>query len=132
MLATLDGIADGSLVAVPQSPDGVTLAPKITVEDAHVDWAGPGWHVDRLIRACTPNPGAWTVFRGERLKLGPVRVRGTGELHPGQVRVERGAVAVGSASADLELGWVQPSGKRAMPAVDWARGARIEPGESFG
>ena len=132
MVATLDGIADASLVAVPQSPDGVSLAPKISVDDARVDWTAPGRHVERLVRACTPAPGAWTTFRGERLKLGPVRLRGGNELAPGELRVARTGVAVGTAGTDVELGEVQPPSKRPMPAADWARGARIAAGERVG
>src|SRR6476469_1201058 len=65
--ATLDGVADGKLQAVPQPADGVSIAPKINVTDARVDWSAPAMRVDRLIRACTPNPGAWSEFRGHRL-----------------------------------------------------------------
>jgi len=129
LAATMDGIADGSLVAVPQSGDGVSLAPKITVEDARIDWNQPGRPVERRVRACTPSPGAWTTFRAERLKLGPLKLRGSNDLAPGEVRVGRSDVVVGTASLDLQLGLVQPPGKRPMSAADWARGARIEPGE---
>jgi methionyl-tRNA formyltransferase len=129
LLATMDGIATGALVPVPQPAEGVSLAGKITVEDARVPWDSPGRHVDRLVRACTPAPGAWTTFRGDRLKLGPVRVRGANELAPGQLRADRGSVAVGTATVEVELGPVQPPGKRAMPAADWARGVRIGPGD---
>ncbi|MDT4959683.1 MAG: methionyl-tRNA formyltransferase [Pseudonocardiales bacterium] len=127
--ATMDGIADGSLVAQPQSADGVSVAGKITVADAHIDWSAPAQHIDRLIRACTPGPGAWTELHGQRLKLGPVRLRDTTALAPGELLVEKSAVAVGTATVDLELGTVQAPGKRAVPAADWARGARLEPGE---
>ena len=129
LAATMDGLADGSLVAVPQSGDGVSLAPKITVEDARIDWNLPGRPVERRVRACTPSPGAWTTFREERLKLGPLKLRGSNDLPPGELRVGRADVAVGTASLDLQLGLVQPPGKRPMSAADWARGARIEPGE---
>jgi methionyl-tRNA formyltransferase len=132
MTATMDGIADGSLVAVPQPSDGVSHAPKITVDDARVDWHQPGRHVDRLVRACTPNPGAWTTFRGERLKLGPVRLRGGNDLAPGELDAGRAEVAVGTATVDVVLGSVQAPGKRPMPAADWARGARLEAGERLG
>jgi methionyl-tRNA formyltransferase len=132
MTATMDGIDDGMLVAVSQPSDGVSHAPKLTVADAQVDWAAPGRHVDRLIRACTPSPGAWTVFRGERLKLGPVRLRGSNELGPGQLAATKSGVAVGTATLAVELGLVQPPGKRPMPAADWARGARLEPTERLG
>jgi methionyl-tRNA formyltransferase len=131
LVATMDGIEDGSLVAVPQSGEGVSFAPKINVPDARVDWTQPGRHVERLVRACTPHPGAWTTFRDERLKLGPVRLRGANDLPPGQIRADRSGVAVGTGSVAVELGEVQPSGKRPMPAADWARGARIADGERF-
>ena len=132
LLATMDGLADGSLVAVPQPSDGVSLAGKITVADAEVQWDQPARHVDRLIRACTPAPGAWTTLRGERIKLGPVRLRGANELAPGELRTEKSGVAVGTASVEVELSTVQAAGKRPTPAADWARGARIEPGERLG
>ncbi len=72
LVQTLDGIEDGSLEAREQPADGVSLAPKITVEDARVDWTEPALAVDRRIRACTPSPGAWSTWAGERIKLGPV------------------------------------------------------------
>jgi methionyl-tRNA formyltransferase len=132
LLATMDGIADGSLVPVPQPADGVSVAPKITVADAEVPWDSPARHVDRLVRACTPAPGAWTTFRGERLKLGAVRPCDGGTLAAGEIRAGRQTVAVGTATAEVELGLVQPPGKRPMPAGDWARGARLAPGERLG
>ena len=130
--ATIDGIADGSLVPQPQPADGVSIAGKITTADAEVRWDTPARHVDRLVRACTPAPGAWTTFRGERLKLGPVRPWGANDLPAGAVRVDRSGVAVGTATSEVRLGTVQPPGKRPMPAADWARGARLEAGESIG
>src|SRR3954466_12788250 len=57
LLATLDGIADGSLRPQPQAADGVTIAGKLTSGDARVDWSAPALRVDRLVRACTPAPG---------------------------------------------------------------------------
>jgi len=61
LLATLDGIEDGTLTPQPQSPDGVSHAHKLTVDDARVDWSAPAMRIDRLVRACTPEPGAWTT-----------------------------------------------------------------------
>jgi methionyl-tRNA formyltransferase len=132
LLATLDGIEDGTLVAVPQPADGVSFAPKLSVDDVRVDWTAPARHVERLVRAATPQPGAWTTFRGERLKLGPVRLRGANDLGPGELRVDRSGAAVGTGTISVDLVEVQPSGKRPMPAVDWARGARIADGERLG
>jgi methionyl-tRNA formyltransferase len=130
LVASLDGLEDSSIVPVPQPSDGVSLAPKVTVDEARVDWTLPGFVVDRRIRGCTPAPGAWTTFRGERLKLGPVRVLPDADgLGPGELRATRDAVHVGVASGAVALGEVQPAGKRMFPAPDWARGARPAAGE---
>jgi methionyl-tRNA formyltransferase len=130
LVRLLDAIEQGVAQAVPQPADGVTLAPKITVADAEVRWTEPAVAVDRRVRACTPAPGAWTTFRGERVKLGPVRpVDAEDSLGPGQVRVERAQVLVGTATGPVALGQVAAAGKKPTPAPDWARGVRPEPGE---
>jgi methionyl-tRNA formyltransferase len=133
LVATMDGIEDGSLKAVPQPADGVTLAPKLTVEDAEVDWAAPALRVDRVVRGCTPAPGAWTVFRGERLKIiQAALVTDRTDLAPGELSPAKNNVYVGSGSHAVELLWVQPQGKKPMRGADWARGVRIAPGERVG
>ena len=131
LLATLDGLEIGTLEAREQPEDGISFAPKITVEDAHVDWTEPAIAVDRRIRACTPAPGAWTTYEGERVKLGPV-TPADGALPPGELLVGKNAVAVGTGTGALRLGLVKAFGKKEMPAADWARGIRVEPGARFG
>ncbi|MFD5123386.1 methionyl-tRNA formyltransferase [Streptomyces sp. NPDC058385] len=131
--ATMDGIEDGSLKALPQPADGITVAPKITVENAHVDWAAPALRVDRVVRGCTPAPGAWTVFRDERLKLiQAVPIPARTDLAPGELAVGKKNLYVGTGSYAVELLWVQAQGKKPMAAADWARGVRIAPGERLG
>jgi methionyl-tRNA formyltransferase len=123
---TMDGIADGVLRPRPQSAEGVSYAPKLTPQLAQVDWTAPALRVDRLVRACTPAPGPWTTFRGERLKLGPVRpANGAATLAPGELRAARREVHVGTGSHPVALGEVQPQGRKRMTAVDWARGSRL-------
>jgi methionyl-tRNA formyltransferase len=132
LVAVLDAIASGTARAHPQPADGVSLAPKITIEDAQIRWDDPAFAVDRRIRACTPAPGAWTTLRDERLKLGPVRPLANGpQLEPGDLLVERHQVLVGTATTPVILGEVRAAGKKAMPATDWARGLRIAPGEKL-
>jgi len=131
LVATLDGIESGVLAARPQPADGISLAPKITPEDAHVNWDEPAPAVSRRIRACTPAPGAWSVMDDTRLKLGPLAgVAAAPEpgtvLAPGKLLVERSRVLVGTATMPVELGDVQPHGKRLMRAADWARGLRLD------
>jgi methionyl-tRNA formyltransferase len=133
LVEVLDGIQAGTLTAVPQPAEGVSLAPKLTVEDVEVRWSDPAFAVDRRVRAGTPAPGAWSTFRGERVKLGPVSFAEDGEaLAPGHISVQRKRVLVGTGTVPVALGEVRAAGKRAMPALDWARGVRPEPGESLG
>ena len=138
LVATLDGIEDGTVKAVPQPAEGVSFAPKITPADARVDWKLPAHVVDRQVRACTPDPGAWTELDGIRLKLGPVALDlvdsadrgGSGgsaappDLAPGELQAVRNAVLVGTGSRPVLLGDVQAPGKRRMTAPEWARGLR--------
>ncbi len=132
LVAVLDAIEAGTARAHSQPADGVSLAPKLTVEDARVRWADPAFGVDRRIRACTPAPGAWTMLRGDRLKLGPVRpVANAAPLKPGELLVERTQVLAGTATTPVILGEIRAAGKKPMPATDWARGLRLEPGEMF-
>jgi methionyl-tRNA formyltransferase len=131
LVSTMDGIEDGVLRAEEQPPDGISYAGKVSVEDARVDFDQPALGVDRLVRAMTPDPGAWAEFRGERFKLGPVEPveSDAAELAPGELRVERRQVLVGTATRPVRLGEVQAQGKKRMPATDWARGTRIDEGE---
>jgi methionyl-tRNA formyltransferase len=174
LVRTLDAIEDGSVRAVPQPADGVSFAPKLTAADARVDWKLPAYLLDRQVRGCTPDPGAWTDYdTGEsgtgqsstgqsstgqsstgqsgtgqsgtgqsstgRLKLWPVTLAagaglasgGTG-LAPGELRIDRNAVYVGTGTVPVRLGDVQPQGKRRMPAADWARGLRAAAPPSLG
>ncbi len=132
LVATLDGIEDGSLEARPQPEEGVSYAPKVLVEDARIDWTDPALGVDRLVRACTPAPGAWTTYAGERIKLGPVTIVDREPLEPGVLEVTKNAVHVGTGTQTVRLGEVKAFGKRQMPAADWARGVQFPAGAALG
>lgn len=130
LVSTLDGIEDGTLSPEPQDPaGGLSYAAKVTVDDGRVDFAAPALAVDRLVRAMTPDPGAWAEFRGERMKLGPVVPVDGEPLPAGELRVERRQVLAGTGTTPVRLGDVQAQGKKRMAATDWARGTRIEAGE---
>lgn len=132
LVRTLAGLADGSVTGVPQPGEGVSLAPRLEAADAEVVWDRPAVAVDRLIRGCTPAPGAWTWWGEQRLKLGPVSLGAESGLAPGEVAVEKHRVLVGAARGCVVLGEVQPPGKRMMAAVDWVRGARMDSGAFLG
>jgi methionyl-tRNA formyltransferase len=130
LAATLDGIEDGSVRAEDQPTDGVSYAPKVTVDDARVDFTAPAAAVDRLVRAVTPEPGAWALLGEERFKLGPVTVTDE-QLPAGEIKAEKRRVLVGTGTTAVALGEVQAAGKKRMAATDWARGTRIEQGEKL-
>ena len=119
---TLSAIEAGKAAPVAQSGD-VSLAPKLTLEDGHLNWGHPALALGRQARGVTPEPGAWTVLDGQRVKLEPVRLRPdvTG-LAPGSVTFEGKNVLVGTGSHAVELTRIQPAGKKMMAAADWARG----------
>lgn len=120
---TTDALAAGTAVAVPQRGD-VTLAPKLSLDDARLDLTEPAERVYARLRGVTPEPGAFALLDGERFKIHAAR-RTTAEtpLAPGAVEACERRVLVGTGSEPLELVTVQPAGKRAMPAADWLRGA---------
>ena len=132
LVQTLDGIEDGSLEAREQPEDGVSFAPKILVEDACIDWTHPAGGIDRQVRACTPAPGAWSTFEGERIKIGPVGLVDAPALEPGVLEVTKNAVLVGTGTTPVRLGEVKAFGKKQMGAADWARGVRLESGVRLG
>jgi methionyl-tRNA formyltransferase len=128
LVATLDAIEDGAIRAEPQPAEGVSFAPKLNPADARVDWKLPAHLIDRAIRACTPDPGAWTEFEQARIRIFPLTSLAPSSdlppLAPGELHVSRGAVHAGTGSRPVLLADVQPPGKRRMPAADWARGLR--------
>ncbi|MEC5198363.1 methionyl-tRNA formyltransferase [Arthrobacter sp. PL16] len=144
LVQTLSGIDAGQVTATPQTGEP-SLAPKLTIDDARIDWLQPAGAVRRRINAVTPEPGAWTTLDGQRVKLAPVALlsadlglaettadgevaEGVSDLQrvvlsPGTVRVQGRAVLVGTGTEPVELGQLQPAGKKMMGALDWARGA---------
>jgi len=132
LVSTLDGIEDGTLEARDQPAEGLSLAPKISVEDARVDWTEPAVAVDRRVRACTPSPGAWSTWAGERIKLGPVRPVDRDRLEPGLLEVTKREVFVGTATGPVRLGRVKAHGRNEMEAADWARGVAFPDGAMLG
>lgn len=131
LVQTISGIEFGQLEAREQVTDGLlSYAPKIQVDDARVVWSEPAVGVDRRIRACSPFPGAWSTFQGERIKIGPVTPGASSDLAPGQIEVTKNAVYAGTGSTVVRLGEVKAFGKKQMAAADWARGIQAFPADA--
>lgn len=119
---TLSAVESGKAAPSPQQGD-VSLAPKLTLDDGRLDWTQPALAINRRSRGVTPEPGAWTMLDGQRVKLEPVGLRpDIRDLTPGQIRISGKNVLVGTGSHAVQLGRIQPAGKKMMPSADWARG----------
>ncbi len=115
-----------------QSTTGVSFAPKITKEEAKIDWNLPAKKITDAIRAFTPNPGAWTSHRGLSLKITNAREEVTEErFEPGTLHVVGKKIFVGTATNSVEVIRVIPAGKKEMKASEWINGARLSEGEIF-
>ncbi|MEY2635441.1 MAG: hypothetical protein RIS75_1381 [Actinomycetota bacterium] len=128
LVSTFDALAQGQLSAVEQATCDVSYAPKITVAETNIKWHHPALGIQRWIRGCTPEPGAWTTFHGSRIGIESVTLRDVvpDSLTPGQLHITKNEVFVGTGSAAVLLGRVKPAGKSWMNAADWARGLRDE------
>ncbi|NBO46500.1 MAG: methionyl-tRNA formyltransferase [Actinobacteria bacterium] len=130
MAEVMTGLTQGTLAGLPQDHASATWAGRITTEHARLDWRSPALAISRKVRAMSPSPTAWTTIAEQRLKLtSAVDVCADRTCEPGQIRVDRSGVYVGTGSTDVRLGMVQPAGKASMMATDWVRGVRIEPME---
>jgi methionyl-tRNA formyltransferase len=127
VLETLITIESG-VKPIPQQSDGATRALKLSKEEGHIDWSQPSEVVSAKIRAFTSNPGAWTHFRGNTLKISHP-IQAAVSLSAGEISVVDKKVLIGTGTNALEIGFITAPGKQAMSAFAWANGARLEPGE---
>lgn len=126
-------IEAGVANARPQSDEGAVYAHRITRDDLEIDFTRPAAEVHNQVRACAPQPGAYTLLPdGKRMKILRTRLTDTDATAPGTLNFEKNAVFVDAGDKALELQVVAPAGKSHMKAADWARGARLESGDKLG
>jgi methionyl-tRNA formyltransferase len=114
---------------VPQQSEGATRALKLSKEGGRINWHQSADAISAKIRAFTSNPGAWTIFRGDALKLSSPIISEL-ELKPGEISLSDKKVFIGTSTTALEIGFVTAPGKAQMPATSWANGARLLAGEN--
>jgi methionyl-tRNA formyltransferase len=116
----------------PQTGDS-SLAAKITRDEAKLNWSSPADSLVNKIRAFYPQPQAWTVFRGQPLKISSARVSNVvPDLQQGELRIAGSDCFIGTLDKAIVLERVTPAGKKEMSALDWSRGARFEDAERCG
>jgi methionyl-tRNA formyltransferase len=124
LAGVVDELAAGTAIAVAQEGE-VTLAPKLSLDDARLDWNQPSNRVLDRIRGVSPEPGAFAEVDGARLKvLEAAPVHDGAAPAPGEFALRGGLLLVGTATGPIELVRVQPAGKTAMAGADWWRGRR--------
>ena len=128
LVETIERYVAGLLQPQEQDHAAATYAPKITPEEARVDWTRPATEIVDHIRGLNPAPGAWTEWSGRRLKVWAARVTDR-SLPPGVLGGP--GLVVGSGTVALELTDVQLAGKRRMPGAELVRGLRPAEGEEL-
>jgi methionyl-tRNA formyltransferase len=129
VMDSLQAITDGKRPTA-QASEGATKASKITKQECEIDWNLSAQVISQKVRAFTSNPGAWTRFRGDTLKIDSVSLEDS-SLKPGTLHIVDKKLIVGTGSNALAIGFLTPSGKSRMDALSWINGARITDGEYF-
>ncbi len=124
VVQTLNAIATGEAKPSVQSKVDVSYAPKLLPAQGQIKWSNPALAISRQIRGFTPRPGAWTLFGDVRIEIAPIEICHSLDLKPGELRIEKNAVFVGTGSNEIKLSNVKPAGKGWMEASAWARGLR--------
>ena len=125
---SLPGYVDGSIEPVPQDDSLATYAPKITTDEARIDWKRPASQIHDLVRGLNPAPGAWSTFRDTRIKVHATSASAATGLEPGEIGGDADLL-VGTGDGTIRLEDVQPAGKKRMDGSEMKRGMRPEPGE---
>lgn len=133
VIETLDGLESGTLTPIPQKEEMASYAPCIMPEEANIDWSAPAEYIDRLTRALDPDTGAYTFFRGKRIKIWSILLTDVfQEGKPGMlIKMGREEFLVNTGTCCVRILSLQPEGKRRMSAAEFARGQRIQTGEIF-
>jgi methionyl-tRNA formyltransferase len=135
MVRSLRSMAEEPVYERPQNSAEATYAPKIEGETGLVDWAEPAEKVSALVRALDPKPGAYTLWRGRKMKLFSSTVIDTtpDRVVPGRVRGLREAcLVVESGQGSVGIREMQVPGKKRLPAVEFLRGVPIPQGSTLG
>lgn len=129
LVDALEGYESGSLVPREQDHDRASYSPKVSADEARVRWSNSAREIKDLVRGLNPAPGAWTTFRGKRVKLHRVRAVSGAALGPGEI--DPSGERAGAGEGVVELVEVQLEGRRVMSGAELARGLRVTPGERF-
>ncbi|MCL5105647.1 MAG: methionyl-tRNA formyltransferase [Armatimonadetes bacterium] len=134
LIRTLDDLEAGEVAPIPQDDELATQARSLPRDAGVIDWSRAANDIVNRIRGCTPKPGAFTRINGVMIKVWSAAIEnlecGLGE--PGTViDITRDALIVAAANGSVRVCEVQPESRQRMSATDYARGAKLAPGDRF-
>lgn len=136
LMRTLPSIENETVQAIPQKHEEATYAPNLSREDEQIDWSRSARGIYNQVRGLSPMAGAFTFWNGETFKVWGCQPQVGGSsaaLQPGKViETSDAGILVQTGEGQLLLTLIQPAGKKAMPAAEWLKGARIPSGSVFG
>jgi methionyl-tRNA formyltransferase len=132
LLEALERLKRGELRPQPQDDRAATMAPMIDKEDGRLDWRRPAVELARVVRAFNPWPSAFTTIDGVLLKIHRARALDARTDSPGTVLRADETILVGCGEGALQLDELQMAGRKRLPAADFLRGVRLQPGTRLG
>jgi methionyl-tRNA formyltransferase len=131
LVEMLPAYLNGEIEGTPQDDARATYAPKVSTDEARIDWTRPASEIHDLVRGLNPAPGAWTELNG-RVKVWRTHLaEGVADLAPGELSGSK-ELLVGTGRGALVLDEVQAAGKKKLSGTEFARGHRLAPHASFG
>jgi methionyl-tRNA formyltransferase len=136
VLRSLEQIAKGQVVLIPQDDTRATFAPLLTPQDSLLDWKQSATHIHNKVRGLSPQPGVFALFRNIRVQIERTESHpqgGVRDASPGEVvSSDRRGLLVGTGEGLLEIKVLRPENKRSICGTDFINGFRVQPGECFG
>ena len=134
IIETLDGLSNNIITPIKQDDKSATFAPKIKVEDCKIDWNNSAENIHNQIRAFTPNPGAFTLYKNKRVKLFGSKIamiESDAESQPGYINYKTPELLIGTGTQPINVNDIQLEGKRRLPASQFILGFPEIIGGSF-
>ena len=125
IIETLDGLSNNTITPIKQDDKSATFAPKIKIEDCKIDWNNSAENIHNQIRAFTPNPGAFTLYKNKRVKLfgsNIAKMVREFKLRPGYINYRAPELLIGTGTKMIMITDIQIEGKKRLPVSQFILG----------
>jgi len=126
-------LKQGKLIPTPQNNAAACYAAKIRKAEAEIDWTHDAAHIDRVIRAFNPHPGAFTSLQGNMIKLWQSRIVNCSDTHQAGeiIAADHNGIVVACGQDALSINILQKAGGKKLTAAQFLAGHPLQPGERF-